>query len=257
MSKKLTKFVKENRKTVAIAAVAIVAIIVVIIASKGRNTSTVENTVVTTTTTSAQGPRFNPKTISENGPAGSYTIEAAYPVFKGIANTEAEARLNQIVADKINGEVAAFKNGVAERKTNTSIPQELKSYLTIDYKVEYLSDKLVSIFFNEEFMLAGDAHPGHKNTTINYNLENNTEITLTDLFAEGSGYLTFLSNNSIKYLKSLNISNDEMIKAGASAEAKNFSNFYITDQAIVFVFDYYTVAPGAAGMQKVFFTFLI
>lgn len=31
MSKKLTKFVKENRKTVAIAAVAIVAIIVVII----------------------------------------------------------------------------------------------------------------------------------------------------------------------------------------------------------------------------------
>lgn len=46
-----------------------------------------------------------------------------------------------------------------------------------------------------------------------------------------------------------------MIKAGASAEAKNFSNFYITDQAIVFVFDYYTVAPGAAGMQKVFFTF--
>jgi hypothetical protein len=104
-------------------------------------------------------------------------------------------------------------------------------------------------------MLAGDAHPGHKTTTFNYNLETDHAITLNDLFAEGSGYLTFLSNNTIKYLTSLNISNSEMIKQGAGADVKNYSNFFITDQAIVFVFDYYTVAPGAAGVQKVYFTF--
>ena len=255
MFKKLTKFVKKNWKIAATVAVAIVAIVAIIMVVRNHKTPVAENSVVTTTTTSVQGPRFNPKSVSEKDATVSYTIEAAYPVFKNIANTAAETKLNGLLADNINGEVAAFKNGVAERKTNTAIPQNLKSYLTINYKVEYLSDKLVSIFFNEESMLAGDAHPSHKNTTVNYNLEDNKEIALTDLFADGSGYLTFLSNNSIKYLKSLNISDDEMIKAGAGAEAKNYSNFYITDQAIVFVFDYYTVAPGAAGMQKIFFTF--
>jgi hypothetical protein len=252
MLKKITKFVKKNWQTMVVIAV-IIAIGIVAIIVKNKKAPIVQE--ITTTTTSVQGPRFNPKNVSENDATVSYTIETTYPVFKGIANTEAEAKVNQLLADNVNGEIVAFKNGVAERKTNTSIPQNLKSSLIINYQVEYLSDKLVSILFNEESMLAGDAHPGHRTTTFNYNLESNKAIALTDLFAEGSGYLTFLSNNTIKYLTSLNISNPEMIKQGAGADVKNYSNFFITDQAIVFVFDYYTVAPGAAGIQKIYFTF--
>lgn len=248
------KFVKKNWKIIAIVIAAVVIIIIITMVVKNKKTPSTEE-ITATTTTSAQGPHFNPKNVSENDATVSYTIETTYPVFKGVANTEAEAKVNQLLADNVNGEIAAFKNGVAERKTDTSIPQNLKSDFILNYQVEYLSDKLVSILFNEESMLAGDAHPGHKTTTFNYNLESDKAIALTDLFAEGSGYLTFLSNNTIKYLTSLNISNPEMIKQGAGVDVKNYSNFFITDQAIVFVFDYYTVAPGAAGVQKVYFTF--
>lgn len=253
MFKKITEFVKKNWKIIAIV-IAAVVIVIIIMVVKNKKAPSIEE-ITTTTTTSAQGPRFNPKNVSENDATVSYTIEATYPVFKGIANTEAEAKVNQLLADNANGEIDAFKNGVVERKTDTSIPQNLKSDFILNYQVEYLSDKLVSILFNEESMLAGDAHPGHKTTTFNYNLESDKAIALTDLFAEGSGYLTFLSNNAIKYLTSLNISNPEMIKQGAGDDVKNYSNFFITDQAIVFVFDYYTVAPGAAGIQKIYFTF--
>lgn len=253
MYKKLLKFLKKNWKAAIVIVIVATAIVATIMIVKSHKTPAVEE--ITTTTTSEKGPRFNPKNISENDTTVSYVIQAIYPVFKGVANTPAETRINDLVANYVNDEIKNFKNGVAERKTNISIPQNLKSYLIINYQVEYLSDKLVSIIFNEESMLAGDAHPGHKTTTFNYNLESNKEITLTDLFAEGSGYLTFISNNTIKYLKGLNISDAEMIQAGAGADAKNYSNFFITDQAIVFVFDYYTVAPGVAGMQKVYFTF--
>jgi hypothetical protein len=254
MIKKILKFFKKNWKTVLMVLVGAIVIVILVMALGGKKNASNEETVPTTTL-SQNGPRFNPKNVSENDTTVSYTIEATYPVFKGIANTEAETKVNQLLADNVNGKIAAFKTGVAERKTNTSIPQNLKSSLIINYQVEYLSDKLVSILFNEESMLAGDAHPGHETSTFNYNLESNKAIALTDLFAEGSGYLTFLSTNTIKYLTNLNISNSEMIQQGAGADVKNYSNFYITDQAIAFVFDYYTVAPGAAGMQKVYFTF--
>mgnify|MGYP001170177308 CR=1 FL=1 len=255
MVKKLTSFLKKNWKVVVIALVAILAIVLVFVIIRAHKASKIESVTTTTKAAQTQEPLFNPKTISEGDSTTPYTIKVTYPLFKNINNSAAEAKLNQLLADKVNEEIVAFKKEVAARKTNTAIPQDFKSYLTIDYKVEYLSNQIASILFNEEAMLAGDAHPGHKTTTVNYNLEDNKNIVLTDLFAEGSGYLTFLSNNTIKYLKGLNISNDEMINAGAGPEAKNYANFYITDQAIVFVFDYYTVAPGVAGVQKAFFPF--
>ncbi|MCX6737471.1 MAG: RsiV family protein [Candidatus Parcubacteria bacterium] len=254
MVKKLLQFFKKNWKTVAIV-LAVLAVVIVLTMILGANKNVPSEETVTTTTLSQKGPRFNPKDVSESDVIAKYTINASYPIFVGIANTSAETKLNEIVANYVTGEIKGFKNGVADRNTNSAIPIDFKSNLTLIYRVEYLSDKLASIIFESEPMLAGDAHPDHKTKTINYNLEANKEIVLTDLFAEGSGYLTFLSNNTIKYLKGLNISTDDMIKSGAGVDIKNYSNFFITEQAIVFVFERYVVAPGAAGMQKVFFTF--
>jgi hypothetical protein len=254
MVKKILKFFKKNWRTVAMILIVLSVVIVLTMILRANKNVPSEETV-TTTTLSQKGPRFNPKDVSESDVIAKYTISASYPVFVGIANTSAETKLNEIIANYVINEIKGFKNGVADRNTNPAIPTDFKSNLTFVYRVEYLSDKLVSIIFESEPMLAGDAHPDHKTKTINYNLGADKEIVLTDLFAEGSGYLTFISNNTIKYLKGLNISDSVLIEKGAGADIKNYSNFFITEQAVVFVFERYVVAPGAAGMQKVYFTF--
>jgi hypothetical protein len=254
MIKKIIKFLRQNWRKVAIAlGILIVLVAVIAISNKNKGTSTEET--VTTTTLSQTGPFFNHKNVLESDKEARYNIAASYPILAGIANTVAETKMNQIMVDYVNGEIKSFKNEVVVRNTDSNIPTELKSEIVITYRVEYLSDKLVSILFNSEAILAGDAHPNHKMKAINYSLGGNKEIVLADIFAEGSGYLTFISNNTIKYLKSLNISTDEMIQSGAKADVKNYSNFFITDQAIVFVFDRYSVAPYVAGEQNVYFTF--
>jgi len=176
-----------------------------------------------------------------------YSIDMKYPQFTGGENVESA---NLAIKNKIDELVNGFKKDVVEN----ALPDfDFKSSLNNVYEIGFLTNDIISIKFNTLEYVAGMAHPSNYEDGFSYDLKNNKEITFSDLFNPGINYLSLLSGLSRDILKTQMASSDyyseDMVNSGTEPKDYNFSEFVITKDLLIVIFNPAQVAPYVAGIQ--------
>lgn len=113
---------------------------------------------------------------------------------------------------------------------------------------------MTSFVLNIYQYLGGMANGLNFTKTLNFNLQEQKEIKLRDLFIDNSHYLKRLSKLSYEELmkkKSLADADQEQMKSGTKPIEENFKNFVLNNKEIIIFFDEYQVAAGAYGAQEI------
>lgn len=191
-------------------------------------------------------------TISNDEETDLYTIHAEYPTFPSLSN------VNYLIQKMINTETEFFIEEVDSMELTTEEIEEFgggKSSLYITYTVYQNSENYISAAFYNSVYMSGAAHPYSYTTVLNYDLKENQEIKLVDLFVPDTDYAAALSYMIVPKLKEKlyedELTDDEWIEEGASPDPQNFQQFNLTEEGIIFHFDPYVVAAYAAGPQEV------
>ncbi|MHB8280871.1 MAG: RsiV family protein [Candidatus Humimicrobiaceae bacterium] len=97
--------------------------------------------------------------------------------------------------------------------------------------------------------------------SLNYNLANNREIKLPDLFKPGFDYLKFVSDYTINDIKNQILARGGMpdetwIKEGAGPKEINFQTFVLSKDSLIIKLGQYQVAAYAEGLFNVIIPYL-
>lgn len=184
------------------------------------------------------------KKLIEEG--SSYSIDITYPVLEDYSNKDTQDDFNNIVKDIVDAS--------ADSTREASFDETLsgKNSVELAFEVKGKTDDFVSILLSGSYY-AGGAHPGTTFAVINYDLKNNTEVGLSDLFKNEADYLTVISDYSIEKLKEKfsDGSLDDTIESGAGPVDDNFMLFNVTSKGLYITFGDYQVGPYAVGPQSV------
>ncbi len=187
-------------------------------------------------------------TVNEESQAPIYKITAQTPYLDPSTDPKVQA-FNEAVKSIVDGEVAAFKGGMAEMPAE---PISAGSSFDIQHQLIGQKGNIWSIQFNINGYADGAAHPYHYSITFNYDLQNGKQLTLDDLFLPNSNYLQALSDISKAELATRDIAFDDEIQKGADPLAENYRNWNLSNEGfLVITFDEYQVAAYAAGPQTV------
>lgn len=195
------------------------------------------------------------KTQTENDATLNLSLNATYPQIVGTPLTDAAKNFNQHITQMVTAEIEQFKNSVKRDLPHMqTLPEDVRhNTLTMDYDVDVIHPNplaLVSVRLNIEGMQAGRAHPFHVYRVLNFDLSQNKELALRDLFKPKANYLQSLSKYSSEQLNA-SLKDKWMIANGAKANPTNYKNWNIQADSILITFDEYQVAPYTNGPQEV------
>ena len=98
------------------------------------------------------------------------------------------------------------------------------------------------------YQYTGGAHGNYYKETVNLDLVNEKELLLKELFAESDIYKQVLTDAIIKQM---NKDRDNLFpETLTDFKATDDLKFYLTDEAIVFYFNPYEIAPYASGIVE-------
>jgi hypothetical protein len=192
------------------------------------------------------------KSIYDNMPEYKTELTAYYPVFEDFKTTGYFDAVNSHIKDILDPWFAYFMESVKATLKDMPADAPWIFQLQADYAVEYYSGKILSLSFTD-YTFTGGAHGSTISSTYNYDLVNNKDISLSDIFKPGSGYLSFLSDYCFEDIKRQNVlmgmdSMEDMIKPGIDPLVpENFERFLLAADSLAIRFDQYQVGPGAAG----------
>lgn len=195
--------------------------------------------------------------INESVKAKRLELSAEYPQITGAANASG---LNQLVKTRVTNEIARFKKLMSATTAEDLkyLPAGTNNYIDIGYDVEYADDDFVSVsLIRSEF--TGGVHPNYNFLTVNYDLKNNRELKLADLFKPGAKYLTTIAALATKNLRERKDAESgenrglaqDVFAEGAQPKSENYARWNITKKGLLFTFDPYQVASYAEGAQYV------
>jgi hypothetical protein len=116
--------------------------------------------------------------------------------------------------------------------------------------IQSKEQNIISIRLSIQGFIAGMAHPYHYHHTLNYNLNTDELMDLSDLFDPESDYLNRIAHYCYEDL-SKHLSNKDMIAAGTAPNPSNYRHWNIKPNGLLITFDEYQVAPYANGAQMV------
>lgn len=182
-----------------------------------------------------------------------YSIDVIYPQVENLTNKTEQSKLNQSLQDRMNSLVAEFKQN---QVNSVEIPEfeNAKSELKITYVPGLANSKIFSTQFQILENFPGMAHPNNYNEVFNYNLQNASLISLSNLFKPDSNYLLTLAEQARKDLTEQEKENPnaaDFINEGTGPTADNFDLFLLDKEALVLIFNPATVAPDYFGTMKV------
>lgn len=202
----------------------------------------------------AQNYTIEYKGIQKKNKTKKYEININYSQIKGLDNAS-EKGYNKLLESIAEAQADSFKVWMKDWES----PPDFKegSFYELSDTVLYRDSKIVSTLFYEFSYFAGAAHPNNYNFSVNYDLEKNREIKLSDLFK--GDYLRKLSQlciekvakNKKDYAPEYDAKNDDMLISGAGPDEKNFNAFNITKEFFQITFPTYQVASYAEGPQTV------
>ena len=126
-----------------------------------------------------------------------------------------------------------------------------ESTFDLRYKLVSPPGTIFSLKFDMEGYVSGMAHPYHMSETVNYDLDQGTDLYIGDLFLKNSAYLQTIATYCAAQLKSSNIGFDADFTRGADPTIDNYRNWNITADGLLISFDEYQVAPYVSGPQTV------
>ena len=182
-----------------------------------------------------------------------YVIAAHYPVIKtgDIAKT---------IRKRIQGRVDLFKQNLEPFRKKGALPadEEMAYELNIDFECYRYNDEIVSFIFKENSYLGGP-NPDQTLFSYTFNIHTGEEISLDELFAQGSNYLNILSTLSRTKLTAddalMKLSTKNLVYAGTEAREERFSVFAVDGRGLIFFFPPYQVAQYEAGYRTVVVNF--
>jgi hypothetical protein len=186
---------------------------------------------------------------SQNNLSG-YTIEVVYPKLTGEDAVSQE--FNQTAKELVEHVIDFFKNDL---ENMGELPPDMVSHessLNINYEIIHAEDDLISVLYGISIYYAGAAHPSHFTEALNFDLINSSVADLSSLFKPGTDYLLFLSDYCLNDLQKQGVLEWE---DGALPKPENYRVWNISADGLMITFDQYTVAPYAAGPQKVVIPF--
>ena len=206
-----------------------------------------EEKVVETATNLPSVPKLEERHYYEEGEHLPYTINLTY--CQAQQQGSAFQHFNDIVDQFLNQQIMEFKQAVQETTKNeqTSVVDGVSMSLTITCETAYLSPDLISVLFNIDTFLGG-AHPMLTAYTINYDITQQTILTLADLFEPQAPYLNLLADYCSKDLSARNALD---FSEGAEPTEENYRHWLLKPQGLEIIFDPYQVAPYALGRQTV------
>lgn len=159
-------------------------------------------------------------------------------------------KVDSLVEAFINGRIEEFKNEVQEFE----LFEGRKNTINIQFETNLASNKYTSFLFYVS-VDTGGAHPNGNMVGKTYDMKQEKEVTLYDVF-QGTEYEKKLSELVMPKLKAklseMGVSGDEeWLQRGAGPDKKNFESFTLTNNGIAFHFSPYQVAPYAFGGQSI------
>ena len=189
-------------------------------------------------------------------------IKEVFPQLTADVPNENVDEFNDLVAEIIENAVTEFKKEASENQIiSKNIPKSaLKNNLYIDFSTSFLQSgkyPIISIRFNIQGDIIGQAHGFHKHVTLNYDLKNGEELTLADLFKSDSDYLKVIADYTNSVLSKDPAANKELINEGTKPTTENFQRWNVKPNGLLFTFEEYQVAPYSAGAQTVLVPYAI
>lgn len=130
-----------------------------------------------------------------------------------------------------------------------SVPVPGPYALDVSYEIPTHNEDLLSIvFYHYEF--TGGAHGNTYLQTMTFDLAAETELTLADLFDDGTIPLDDISDYVATTLED-RLGADATFPEGYTADEINFQFWTVAEDGVTFYFPPYQVAPYAAGVQTV------
>ncbi len=189
----------------------------------------------------------------------SYNVTATYPQVnfgpdalmgvRGIAED-----INNSLDTTVSGMISEFEKQVSDLPNKTI--DGTGSSLEITSRAWISNGSLLSCEITTFSAVAGMAHPLTTITALNYTVEGEGPLSLSDLFLSNAEYLNYISTVCIQQLSAKaqkegyeNVK--DMILSGASADAKNFNQWVVNNDSLYIIFNVYQVMPYVMGIQTV------
>jgi|GEM_PF-1410709 len=182
-------------------------------------------------------------------------IKSVFPQLESDTDRQGITNFNQLVLNVVNTKITEYKQQVASNQDlQKKIPKEqLKNDLYVDYDTSFVQSgkhPIISIRFSVQGYIGGMAHPYHHHVVLNYDLENDKSIELSDLFIPESNYLAVLSEYT-RGMLAKRLTNANLLEDGTAPTPANFKNWNIKPNGLLITFDEAQVAPYVEGAQTV------
>lgn len=199
------------------------------------------------------------QTVHLEEETASFIFSIDYPSFSN------DQQFTDLAKEKILSRKALFEEEISSTQ---DVLQELgegfKNGFWVEYAVDSYKETIQTITYTISTYYAGAAHPNTEIMTIVYDLERQRELAFEDIFEQDKDAIFFLSDTikedlykqsgklALEYgVEPLLAPNDSFIEEGASPFVKNFRNFILTDDSVIFLFPPYQVGPYAEGVKQV------
>ncbi len=219
-------------------------------------TDTAVPDVASTATTAPDGPasidRFWEETTSTTDATDpvTYTIELNVPVLRASDPADAAtAGFNAVVQKNVDQLTSGFVSDLEQYPPDPAFSGGMASFFQIGATRYVLSPRIVSVRLDIGGYVAGAAHPYSFSRSINFDLQANREVHLSDLFTPGVDYLKLISDYCIAELEKTDFFLG--FEAGAEPTEANYQNWNLTPAGLQITFDPYQVGPYAAGPQQI------
>ncbi|HEY3250503.1 MAG TPA: DUF3298 domain-containing protein [Ignavibacteria bacterium] len=198
-----------------------------------------------------QNYKIEHKKITVKSEDKKYEINITYPQIQGLS-IPSEEGFNTLVKGRMEAERDSFIVWMKDWEIN-DYNKDFTSEYEIGDSVFLANSKLISVQFYQYYYFAGAAHPNNSSFSINYDLENNRELFLSDLLT--TGWEKKISEISIREIskqkKKYGIDPDDWLKEGAGPNAENFKVFNIAKKYLVITFPTYQVGAYVEGPSEV------
>lgn len=188
-------------------------------------------------------------------------INIEYPKILGV-----NEKINTKISDYVNISLDEFNKNAEENwkaRVATSIPSDnISEFPSDNEKFEFIAEWELSQLNNDKvsllltiYQFSGGAHGSTIQKSFNYDINNQKELTLKDLFNDDVNYLNKVSAYSIANLKEQfvgnEMANEDSIKEGAGPKIENFEIFTVNRNKLTFYFPQYSIGPYALGIKTV------
>ncbi|MBS5824270.1 MAG: DUF3298 and DUF4163 domain-containing protein [Clostridium argentinense] len=174
-------------------------------------------------------------------------INLIIPKLVGFKNKDFENNLNGNILESI----IEFKNNTEElsiidhkyaKENKYDIP---KYNCTVDYKINYISDNLISLTI-EYTKFTGGSYSVEEKTTYNIDINNEKLLKLSDLFYDKDNYIEIINDHIKRELEE----KENVYFVDKFDSIKETSKFYIDKDNIVIYFDMNEIAPYVVGIPE-------